>query len=85
MSFRCGAGEQVVNGSMIGTLAADKMSAAPILQFRLAAGHQIPEAFEGQAPGTLATTTSAGTEQSALSGKLRISAEEPSEIKARAF
>jgi hypothetical protein len=84
-SFLCAGHEQVVQGSVIGPVTADVMTAAPTLQFKAAAGHQIPESFEGLAPDTLTTTTSAGSEQSALIGGVKIGAEERIEVKARAF
>jgi len=83
--FQCGGGEQVVSGSVIAPVAIDKMTAAPALPFKAAAGKQAPEGFEGLPTDTLGLTTGSGTEQLGLSGTVKLAAEERVEVKARAF
>jgi hypothetical protein len=89
-TFKCGAMEATVEGSVIGAVAAiDHMGATSTLKFKESVGKQGPEQFEELAKDTLSTTFGSGAgknvEQTGLVSKTAINSEELIEIKARAF
>jgi hypothetical protein len=90
MTFSCGSLQQTIDGSVIGSiLALNKTTANSTLTFKAAKGLQGPEAFEEEPKDVLSTTLTTGSgssvEQSGLKDKAAIIAEEPIEVKARAF
>jgi hypothetical protein len=90
MTFKCGALEQTVDGSVIGAVTAlNKTTAKSTLTFKAAKGVQSPEAFEEEPKDVLSATLTTGSgssvEQSGLKDKAAIVSEEPIEVKARAY